>query len=107
MNIDSLASIAVVCSAAVLLSLVIAIAGVRIARTNARERTRRELFAYVAESSLTMEQAERLIALCEHSDLRREILATANHDWDWDRWRETVRNVVDSKPPPAPVQPAP
>lgn len=86
--------------------LILAIAGVKIAKSLGRERTRRELFAYVAESSLTMEQAERLIAVCEQCDIRREVLNVAHQDWDWDRWRETVAKVVADGDPGAP-KPAP
>lgn len=37
-------------------------AGVSAAKTMARERTRREIAAYIAEGSMTPEQAERVIA---------------------------------------------
>jgi hypothetical protein len=97
------ASLTVSLGAGVLAIGIIAWASVKISRSLARERTRRELFAYVAESSLTMEQAERLIALCEQCDMRREVLAVAHQDWDWDRWRATVTAVVDKPDAPTPT----
>lgn len=41
---------------------------VKIARTLARERTRREIAAYIAEGSMTPEQGERLMKSGERPD---------------------------------------
>lgn len=40
----------------------------RIAQTNARERSRREIAAYIAEGSMTPEQGERLMKAGERPD---------------------------------------
>lgn len=67
---------------------------VQIAATMSRERTRRELFAYVAEGSITMADAERVLRACEMSELRKMVVEAASDDFDWDRWWATVTKVM-------------
>lgn len=89
---------------------VLAWAAVEIASISTRWRARREIMAYVAEGTMSPEDAARLIELAERADLRRKVLATADWDDDWERWRDTVREVfgegaekVATKPKERPV----
>ncbi len=68
-------------------------AGVEIANVVSRSRTRRDVLAYVAEGTISPEDAAKLIELAERADLRRKVLRTADWDSDWDRWRQTVKEV--------------
>jgi hypothetical protein len=61
--------VAVICLAALAGSLLKAITS--IVATNARERSRREIAAYIAEGSLTPEQGERLIRADVNETRRR------------------------------------
>ena len=61
--------VSVICLAAIAGSLVKAVTS--IVATTARERSRREIAAYIAEGSLTPEQGERLIRADVNADARR------------------------------------
>ncbi len=61
--------VAVICLAVLAGSLLKAITS--IVATNARERSRREIAAYIAEGSLTPEQGERLIRADVNAGPRR------------------------------------
>lgn len=61
--------VAVICLAVLAGSLLKAITS--IVATNARERSRREIAAYIAEGSLTPEQGERLIRADVNEGRRR------------------------------------
>ncbi|MCA9299076.1 MAG: hypothetical protein KDA28_08420 [Phycisphaerales bacterium] len=74
---------------------ILAWAATEVAQILNRGRTTREIFAYVAEGAISPEDAAALVELSERADLRRKILRTANHDHDWDRWRQTVREVFN------------
>lgn len=62
-----------------------------------REKTRRELMAYVAGGSLSPQDAARLIELTEQSELRKKVLDAAAWDWDSDSYRQTLERVFDAK----------
>ncbi|MHC4414555.1 MAG: hypothetical protein ACYS0G_04655 [Planctomycetota bacterium] len=61
--------ISIICLAVVIGSLIRAITA--IVSTQARERSRREIAAYIAEGSLTPEQGERLIRADVNAEGRR------------------------------------
>lgn len=50
-------------------------------KTAQRERTTRELAAYIAEGSITADQAEQLISARSRSDLREELSSKAAAGW--------------------------
>lgn len=50
-------------------------------KTYQRERTTRELAAYVAEGAITSDQAEQLISARARSDLRQELTSKAAAGW--------------------------
>ncbi|MCI0582596.1 MAG: hypothetical protein L0227_06820 [Chloroflexi bacterium] len=60
-----------------------------------REKTRRELMAYVAGGSLSPQDAARLIELTEQSELRKKVLDAAAWDWDSDSYHKTLDKVFD------------
>ncbi len=66
----------------------------RITTIIARERTRRDLMAYVAEKAMTPEEAARLIELAENLEMRKQVLDVAAWDPSWESWRETVKGVM-------------
>ena len=63
--------VSVICLAALAGSLVKAVTS--IVATNARERSRREIAAYIAEGSLSPEQGERLLRADVNADARRRV----------------------------------
>ena len=50
-------------------------------KTAHRERTTRELAAYIAEGAITADQAEQLISARSRSDLREELSSKAAAGW--------------------------
>lgn len=50
-------------------------------KTSQRERTTRELAAYIAEGAITADQAEQLISARSRSDLREELSGKAAAGW--------------------------
>jgi hypothetical protein len=94
--------------AAVAIVAIIAWAAVATAHVLAREKTRRELMAYVAEGTISPQDAARLIELAEQSELRKKVLDTAAWDWDTESYHRALDKVFDSKrasekPDPAPA----
>jgi hypothetical protein len=61
--------IAVICLAVLVNSLIRAVTAVL--TTQAKERSRREIAAYIAEGSITPEQGERLVKADVNADSRR------------------------------------
>ena len=63
--------VAVICLAVLTNAVIRAITA--ILATNAREKSRREIAAYIAEGSITPEQGERLVKADVNSDGRRQL----------------------------------
>lgn len=58
-----------------------------------RERTRREIMAYVAEGTISPEDAARLIEIAEQAELRKKILSDAS--WGGgENYRKTLDRVL-------------
>ncbi len=93
--------------AAVAIVAIIAWAVVATAHVVAREKTRRELMAYVAEGTVTPQDAARLIELAEQSELRKKVLDTAAWDWDTESYHRALDKVFDSKRAPDKAEAAP
>lgn len=62
--------------------------------TTSRERTRREIMAYVAEGAISPADAARLIEISEQADLRKKIISDAGWSWDNDHYRKAVEKVL-------------
>jgi hypothetical protein len=93
--------IIVIAASAVAVAGIIAWAVVATAHVLAREKTRREIMAYIAEGTISPQDAARLIELSEESELRKKVLDTAAWDWDTESWHRAVDKVFDGKGPPA------
>ncbi len=76
---------------------IVAWAVVATAHVLAREKTRRELMAYVAEGTVSPQDAARLIELAEQSELRKKVLDTAAWEWDTESYHRALDKVLDSK----------
>ncbi len=82
----------------VAITAIIAWAVVATAQVWSRERTRRELMAYVAEGSVSPQDAAKLIELTEQADLRKKMVDVAANEWDIDSYHRTLDRVFDGKP---------
>lgn len=71
-------------------------------KTAQRERTTRELAAYIAEGAITPDQAEQLISARARSDLREELSSKAAAGWISTK---NARRLMDedAHPPRRPV----
>lgn len=65
-------------------------------KTAHRERTTRELAAYIAEGSITADQAEQLISARSRSDLREELSSKAAAGWISTK---NARQLLNDGPP--------
>ena len=90
---------------AVAIVAIIAWAVVATAHVLAREKTRRELMAYVAEGTVSPQDAARLIELAEQSELRKKVLDTAAWDWDTESYHRALDKVFDGKRVPEKAEP--
>lgn len=82
-------------------------------KTRAAERTKRELFAYVAEGTITAQDAMRIIQIMEDSDLRKQLAGDAFWGQGEAGHKETMEKLltvraaaIDARPAPAPEKAA-
>ena len=76
-------------------------------KTAARERTTRELAAYIAEGSITADQAEQLISARSRSDMREELSSKAAAGWISTKNARQLLNDGARAPNRNPSRPAP
>jgi len=62
--------------------------------TVSRERTRREIMAYVAEGAMSPADAARLIEISEQADLRKKIISDAGWSGNNEDYRQTLDRVL-------------
>lgn len=66
--------------------------------TVSRERTRREIMAYVAEGAMTPADAARLIEIAEQAELRKKIMDDASWHGIDENYTATLERVLGGKP---------
>ncbi len=95
------ASMVVVC--------IVSAAVVAVTKVTSRERTKREIMAYVAEGTISPKDAAALIELSEQAEMRKKILADAAWDFNSDSYRKTLDKVFAARAqePAAGEEPAP
>ena len=59
-----------------------------------RERTKREIMAYVAEGAISPQDAARLIEISEQAELRKKIMDDASWGGNNDNYRKTLDRVL-------------
>lgn len=64
--------------------------------TITRERTRREIMAYVAEGTMTPADAAHLIELAEEADLRKKIISDVSWDGD-ESYHKTLERILPNR----------
>jgi hypothetical protein len=59
-----------------------------------RERTKREIMAYVAEGAISPQDAAHLIEISEQAEIRKKIISDASWSGNNDNYRKTLDRVL-------------